>query len=245
MEAIELDNGLTIHIHADDSPESPREWDNLGRMVCWHSRYKLGDEHTYTCPADFALSLLRDVSSEVVWADLRPGISSTLATDDARADWRDHCAAWSIYSIADLVSCAIGWLDDFARYNTLPDVSRVLANHYMILPLYLYDHSGLSMSSSSFACPRDSGQVGYIYVSHAKLRGECGDDWLENGTKCLQGEVDTYDQYLRGDVYGYDIVDSEGNSLDSCWGFFGYDFCESEARSAADGLDVESFDPAI
>ena len=37
----------------------------------------------------------------------------------------------------------------------------------------------------------------------------------------LNGEVETYDQYLTGDIYGFKEVDSEGNEVDSCWGFYG------------------------
>jgi len=36
--------GCTIEVMADDGIESPREWDNLGTMVCSHKRYDLGDE---------------------------------------------------------------------------------------------------------------------------------------------------------------------------------------------------------
>lgn len=39
--------GHTINIHADENAENPREWDNLGRMVCFHGRYDLGDKHIY------------------------------------------------------------------------------------------------------------------------------------------------------------------------------------------------------
>ena len=35
----------------------------------------------------------------------------------------------------------------------------------VILPLYLYDHSGIRMNTSGFHCPWDSGQVGFIFVS--------------------------------------------------------------------------------
>lgn len=38
------DGNNTIHIFSDDNPESPREWDNLGTMVCFHQRYNLGDK---------------------------------------------------------------------------------------------------------------------------------------------------------------------------------------------------------
>jgi hypothetical protein len=41
-------NDLVIEIYQDDYLENPREWDNLGTMVCFHNRYKLGDDHNYT-----------------------------------------------------------------------------------------------------------------------------------------------------------------------------------------------------
>lgn len=52
--------------------------------------------------------------------------------------------------------------------------------------------------------------------------------------KYLKSEVETYDQYLTGDVYGYVIEDKEGEELDSCWGFYGEEYCLEEAKSIAD-----------
>ena len=40
--------------------------------------------------------------------------------------------------------------------------------------------------------------------------------------------------YLSGDVWGY-IVD-EDNKDDSCWGFFGYDYCVEEAKRVAEQI---------
>jgi len=41
--------GYTIKIEQDDDPFSPRDNDNIGTMVCFHSRYDLGDKgHGYT-----------------------------------------------------------------------------------------------------------------------------------------------------------------------------------------------------
>ena len=39
--------GLTVEIHADDDCENPREWCNVGTLVCFHRRYNLGDKHDY------------------------------------------------------------------------------------------------------------------------------------------------------------------------------------------------------
>ena len=47
----------------------------------------------------------------------------------------------------------------------------------------------------------------------------------------MEQEVKTYDQYLTGDVWGYIIEDDSGEVLDSCWGFFGHDYCEEEAKA--------------
>ena len=46
MEAIreEVHRKCGITVYVDENPVGPREWDNLGEMVCWHSNYNLGDK---------------------------------------------------------------------------------------------------------------------------------------------------------------------------------------------------------
>jgi len=111
---------------------------------------------------------------------------------------------------------------------------RIEANKegkYIVLPLYLYDHSGITMRTTPFSCPWDSGQVGVIFVEKNKVREEYG--WKvitakrkEKILERLKGEVETYDQYLRGEVYGFrKLVD--GEEVDSCWGFYGSDHRDS------------------
>lgn len=108
----------------------------------------------------------------------------------------------------------------------------------IVLPLYLYDHSGITMRTSSFSCPWDSGQVGFIYVTAAKLKAEYGDapDAIERATKYLIGEVEEYASFIEGDCYGYIVEDPDGEQLDSCWGFIGFDYAKQEAIEAADWL---------
>src|SRR5690606_13075957 len=97
----------------------------------------------------------------------------------------------------------------------------------IILPLYLYDHSGITMSTTPFSCPWDSGQVGYIFVAKKKARAEYGWSRLTRARdvkveKCLIGEVQVYDQYLQGGVWGYQALQDD-EVVDSCWGFYGSD----------------------
>jgi hypothetical protein len=104
------------------------------------------------------------------------------------------------------------------------------------LPLYLYDHSGITMNTTGFSCPWDSGMVGVIYVSKADIRkeyGTAGKVNIEKARELMQCEVREYDQHLTGDVWNYAVKDAEGNVLDSCCGFYGEEYAEQEARSTA------------
>lgn len=107
------------------------------------------------------------------------------------------------------------------------------------LPVFMIDHSGLSVSTRSFGCPWDSGQIGYIFVTHKKLKREQID--VERAEEILRGEIKTLDQYLTGDVYGYVVEKVEKccecekdkvEHVDSCWGFFGHKYAEEEGLAA-------------
>lgn len=108
---------------------------------------------------------------------------------------------------------------------------RIIETKAVILPLYLYDHSGITMKTSPFSCPWDSGQVGWIYLTREKALEEYGYKRFTKGCrakveKYLKGEVAEYDSYISGEVYGYRLVEidddgEETNELDSCWGFYG------------------------
>lgn len=118
--------------------------------------------------------------------------------------------------------------EGFREWAEEPEQSDLL-----ILPLYLYDHSGITISTGRFNDPWDSGQVGWIYMTPETLQKEFHGD-REKGLSCLKSEVDSYDQYLRGDVYWYAILDSDGDTIDSCGGMYGYDYCVTEAKQAAE-----------
>lgn len=106
-----------------------------------------------------------------------------------------------------------------------------------MLPLYLYDHSGITMSTSPFSCPWDSGQVGFIYATRRAVLKEWNKKRMsptlnEQATQVLLAEVKEYNQYLTGDVWGYIIEDDAGEQLDSCWGFYGAEYCKQAAEEA-------------
>jgi hypothetical protein len=191
--------GLTIKLIPDENYESPREWENIGTMICWHSRYNLGDKHSYADPQTFLYSIAREraTSEELSWLD--------------RAENLEYNAS----------RCRARKLQDAINSK----VKEIIKREYVMLELYLYDHSGITMSCSSFSDPWDSGQVGFIYCTLEKARKELmpadSDEALRNlAREALESEVKTYDSYLTGDVVGYVVEGEDGEHLDSCWGFF-------------------------
>ncbi len=105
---------------------------------------------------------------------------------------------------------------------------------FVCLPLYLMDHSGLSISTEDYGCPWDSGRVGMIYVSKQKLLLEgMGDLTKDRVRGILKAEVATYNEYLEGNCYGYIIEDENGEHLASCWGYLGREAdCERDMLHA-------------
>lgn len=135
--------------------------------------------------------------------------------------------------------------DEFGSWNEVEDHLIQDYNAKVILPLYLYDHSGITMSTTGFSCGWDSGQVGFIFADHASCVKEFGENYsCEAIKKILNTEVELYDLYLRGEVYGYQIMDKrkcphcheiledEYESTDSCFGFYGLEDVKEAANEA-------------
>ena len=107
--------------------------------------------------------------------------------------------------------------------------------------LYLLDHSGLAMKTTSFHDPWDSGQIGWIYVSKEDALKEFGGEKMTGAIKkkaedLMRGEVAAYDCYLRGECYGFELY-KNGELEDSCWGFMGdfSDVCKNMAEYLPEG----------
>ena len=116
----------------------------------------------------------------------------------------------------------------------------------LILPVYIYEHGQITITARESVYAMypdkewDAGQVGFIYAEEATVLKEYGvesitEEILEKLREVLEGEVAVYDQYLMGDVWGFVIEDEDGEHEDSCWGFFGLEYCKEEARAAAGG----------
>ena len=184
--------GYTIELTQDPYPDNPRDWDNLGTMVCWHPRYILGDEQPKCDPTEYKFEMLPVLMQ---------------------------------FAIEDNDNWAMGakWLD----------------KNYIMLDLHVYEHGGITMSTGSFSCPWDSGQVGFIYVSVEDIKKEYGWKRLTRKRRqliesYLRNEVKTYAMYLEGDVWSIRITDPDGNEIEDCSGFYGYSETIDECKKIID-----------
>ena len=148
------------------------------------------------------------------------------------------------YSKQELKDRADGW-------GALEKILRKEHNAVVILPLYLYDHGGLTMNTTGFSCPWDSGQVGFIYVTKKKI--EASHPKIKTITpkrkallkECLVAAVEEYDSYLRGETYGYVTEEltcekcGTWEEIDSCYGFLGPYKASGIIECARDGADPE------
>jgi len=101
-----------LKILYDEYPENPREWDNLGTMVCGHKRYLLGDKE------------------------------------------------------AKNIQLYNNWEEWLQGEILKPNGGR---SAVVFLPVYMYNHSGITISTHPFSCPWDSGQLGWIYCTKKRF----------------------------------------------------------------------------
>lgn len=141
------------------------------------------------------------------------------------------------------------------------DCLILMEPHAEWMPIWIYEHSGITIScgdrAGQYADRWDSGQLGFIVMLKKKAmkdlveyvldeKGECIPDgkrgyktrplteetWRARAIEVMKDEVETYDQFLTGEVFGFTLYEADPveddetpdwEETDSCWGFFGDD----------------------
>lgn len=249
----EIVGNFKIEIFRDDEPWSSREWDNLGTMVCFSKQYKLGDEQPDSDPEqwliDFACDLDSGLYDTIEWWDndgyrkLMTTLKNKLIAKFGSEELLIHDDMETIAKQAKAIS------DEYIRKA----IDGVFKTHIAVmLPLTVYDHGNLAMSAGDESY--EGNQDGWIYVTKEKVRKEYG--WKNLTKKCietiegyLRGEVEVYDRFLSGRVYGH-VVTEHGvcrhcgaeieADIDSCWGhYIDYDDLLEEVKQDVQGYKSE------
>lgn len=209
-------------------------------------------ENTYKDPDEFLNDLIRkNYTDKQLVSYVRSGKASNNLeivydhkeqTYDLMGDYRvwwngNKIHHGSIDSQSDIL-----WLDE-AILDALPISDKIALlerKDYFFMGLSVYEHSGITMyvgrPSDHYDGQWDCSYVGWIYTTKKEIL-ECGGqlkgkrkwrkvtnrNWKEAAQTWLEGEVEIYDMYLTGEVYGYIKEKWDGYDWiddDSCWGFY-------------------------
>lgn len=234
MPMVATQKPYTLFVVPDEEPVSPREdRDNFGTMVCFHRRYTLGDKHNYDNVEELFQKLVQDsVPAKDVISYVKDGNVNGLKLEYNKSE---H--VWELHAYSDYFK---KWFTEYTHPAPLKgnetelseaileqiqwqELKALAEKAYCILPVYMYDHSGLTVNTTGFACPWDSGCLGWIYASHDKIKEEFGEithETVKKAEKLLESEVKEYDYYLTGQCYGFKLYEN-AEEVDSCWGFLG------------------------
>ena len=210
-------NGYRIEIHSDldGSHANPREACNNGVFLGFpHRNYKIGDE-----------------------------------TIDPRT-WHLDCSCesgevtFTLFGEEVTRRCTLceGW--GYNTVSTREDLEKVLREeHNIVGPIFnvgMLDHSGVSYyigGGAHWSDPGgwDSGTCGVIFTTRELLNETQGEGVTpsdEQLAEWLKGEIEEYSKWANGEVYGYVIKDPNGDEVDSCWGFLGWEWVNEAAKEA-------------
>lgn len=116
--------------------------------------------------------------------------------------------------------------DDYEDFDAMEKALYKEHGALVVLPVYMYDHSGITIKTSPFGCNWDSGKLGFIVAYKEEIRKSYGVKRIsaklkERVTELLESEIKVLDQYLRGDIFSFLLLDSDNEIIDSCSGFYG------------------------
>ena len=175
-----------LHIHRDEFPENPREWDpdnRLTTMACWHPRHILGDTSATKglSEEEFWQKLVRDNvgEDEILMAAETGKLSGIrLAKNEENPEltniyetvqWRSPLGNSDPYESLEYEGLAKEGVAQYLLDDlTIGHCMTLMEPYAEWLHLWRYGHSGIPMGcdarAGQFADRWDSGQVGWIVM---------------------------------------------------------------------------------
>lgn len=255
--------GLTINVYYDDDySNNPRDWSNVATFVCEHRGYKLGDIQNIQDAVNELYSSYVP-SKAVIDYFVKTRHAKLIAGEEG--DGSDHYYEYEtkvcgemhkLYISAD---SSIGDDEIAGEMEDELDLGEKLqlieeSGEVVMLLISMYEHSGITLwlgsKGSHFDSQWDCSSIGFAYVEKSTAEEEgmldpgekYKHDWKEWAYAMMEGEMKTYDQFVRGEVYGYMIEDENGeeaadSDLCGCWGFIGDDGKEDMLSEAKANID--------
>lgn len=103
---------------------------------------------------------------------------------------------------------------DHNDYSSWSEMQEALEKDYKnVHKVYMYDHSGVALSLSSFGDRWDSGQVGFIVTDNKSPEASLVD---------AMQELESYSHWLNGETFGVSVFE-DTELVDTNLGYYGYD----------------------
>lgn len=191
-------NKYLLEINKDTCPDNPRDWDNVSTMVCWHRNYILGDKHNYDNADDFFEYVLHDICG-MEYEDFEY-LPTREKYELAFESGKIYIKELNAYEHGDItISTSNGY-----PYNDRWDAGCVgfvyITKKTALKKLceYILDENGERIKEEH---KHANGQSTWSY----KTQSLTNDTWEKRAEEVIEDEVKVYDDYLRGDVYGFNL----------------------------------------
>lgn len=258
-------NGFTIQVLYDQSPLNPREdWDHDTEILYTSSRYYLGDRQVSSDEMDdFFENEKENYYFLPVYAYIHSGVS--LSTGSFGCPW-DSGMCGIIRILKETAREMWGYKEpDHVPAGNLDKIYKTLCEEIRLDPGDAATLKVLSRTTKGYNADLEDGKL-YIpgctmfdlSASEMKFRQpslalvrRMYDELFELRVELyLKSDVEVFDKYLRGEVYGYQTLDSRGNVYGSCWSFYGdiedvFEEAIAEIGDDFDDLDVEEALPVL
>ena len=160
---------------------------------------------------------------------------------------------------AELTKFVVRWGDAVADWDEIEEIEK--SDNCLCLPVYAaVTINGIVLSTNPIGGFGESGKCGIIHNTKHNLglmKGSFNSfhkdsksllssfsdyDWA---ISVFEKEIRVFSDFLEGRVYGYEIENTSGEVLDSCWGYIGVDIKEIyyEAKDIIDKCYVKNEEP--
>lgn len=161
------------------------------------------------------------MQNNIVHTEQLHGLKIEIEIDDCpMAPWEEGeegiivCGYHREFFLNDDIVCK----DELLAYfeNDTDNYNLSFFDDYFVIPLSAYIHSGVRLYLGTHKeCQWDSGQIGAVLVAKTEAAT------YEHAVTIAEGTINHYNNYLSGNVYGYRIINSNGDELSAVWGFYG------------------------
>lgn len=196
---------------------SPRDAANIGTMCVSYDRYNLGDEE------------IKDIEFEIQCPTCEGS-----GTIDREGPVTKRDDSYGLHTVDyECEKCEGSGMIEVSHI----DYFKQERGARVVLPLSVYEHSGITMFVGHQDYTFDPGgwdtsYVGFIFDTPEGIKECMGDPATisdEEITEALKAEVKLYASYLEGDVTGYYVEDEETGFSEGCGGYVGDSkYCEQQ-----------------